>query len=157
LTAISAIADLRTLVYSLRPPALDELGLVGSLQEACRRLGDRPEVLRISVRSDADQLDLPADVEVAVYAIATEAVTNMLRHSSARNCEVSLDLTDPGTGPAERNLTVRVSDDGIGLSEPEPRGGRPGHDAGACRGGRRPPHVPPQPARRPRGGSGPTG
>ena len=112
----SAIADLRTLVYSLRPPALDELGLVGALQESCRRLGDRPEVLRISVRADTDLHDLPADVEVAAYAIAMEAVTNMLRHSSARTCEVRLGLTEPTAG--ERRLILRVSDDGVGMVVP---------------------------------------
>ena len=115
----AAIADLRTLVYSLRPPALDELGLVGALQEACRRLSDRPDVLRITVRSDTEHLDLPADVEVAAYAIVMEAITNMLRHSSARSCEVSLGLPGPDSGQAERHLVVQISDDGVGLPEPD--------------------------------------
>ncbi len=112
----SAIGDLRTLVYALRPPALDELGVVGALQEACRRLGERPDQLAITVRSDHDLVELPADVEVAAYAIAMEAVTNMVRHSSARTCEVYVGLAATNGDGAQ--LAVRVSDDGVGLDPP---------------------------------------
>jgi two-component system NarL family sensor kinase len=80
-----AIDDVRRLVYGLRPPALDELGLAAAL----RRHGD---ALPVSVTVDApDRLpSLPAAVEVAAYRIATEALTNVARHSGAGTARVEL-------------------------------------------------------------------
>jgi signal transduction histidine kinase len=80
-----AIDDVRRLVYGLRPPALDELGLAAAL----RRHGD---ALPVTVTIDApDRLpSLPAAVEVAAYRIATEALTNVARHSGAGTARVEL-------------------------------------------------------------------
>jgi signal transduction histidine kinase len=80
-----AIDDVRRLVYGLRPPALDELGLAAAL----RRHGD---ALPVAVTVDApDRLPaLPAAVEVAAYRIATEALTNVARHSGAGAARVEL-------------------------------------------------------------------
>ena len=74
--ASQALADIRRLVYELRPPALDELGLVSALREQGRRFGS------LSVTIDADERfdDLPAALEVAIYRIASEAITNAARH-----------------------------------------------------------------------------
>jgi two-component system, NarL family, sensor kinase len=81
-----AIADIRRLVYGLRPPALDELGLVGAVRRFATQLdGD--------VRIDVDAGDpppLPAAVEVAAYRIATEAITNVVRHSGGRHAVLSV-------------------------------------------------------------------
>jgi signal transduction histidine kinase len=97
------IADLRGLVYGLRPPALDELGLAGSLR---LHLAALAEESTLEVALDADEkLSLPAAVEVAVYRSASEAVTNAVRHSTARQCRVS--LTTSGA-----NIVLTVDDDG---------------------------------------------
>ena len=102
------VADIRRLVYELRPPALDELGLVGALAAHGGQL-DRSSDLRVEVTTRPDPLgDLPAAVEVAAYRIAREAVTNIARHAAATTCRVSLELTD-GT------LVIRVVDDGVGV------------------------------------------
>ncbi|MDP9373135.1 MAG: sensor histidine kinase, partial [Chloroflexota bacterium] len=102
--AQEAIADIRRLVHALRPPALDELGLVAALrQHAAGPLG-----LGVTVEAPAALPPLPAAVEVAAYRIAQEAVTNAARHARARSCVVRLT-------PETAALRVEVADDGVGL------------------------------------------
>jgi signal transduction histidine kinase len=109
----TAVADVRRLVDGLRPPAIDDLGLVGAVRLAADRLSANgsPEV---SVESDGALEELPAAVEVAAYRIATEAMTNAVRHAGAAHCSVRL------VGGSD--LTVIVEDDGAGLP-PERRDG----------------------------------
>ncbi|MEO5918552.1 MAG: GAF domain-containing sensor histidine kinase [Candidatus Limnocylindrales bacterium] len=106
-----ALGDIRRLVDALRPPALDELGLVGALRAGADRLGMDP-----AIRVDApDPLpDLPAAVEVAAYRIALEAMTNVTRHAEATVCRVHLTATT-ATGDTGRMLEISVTDDGRGL------------------------------------------
>lgn len=110
------IGDIRSLVYGLRPPALDELGLVAALRECGQRFdlgADAPEV----TVSASDLPALPAAVEVAAYWIVNEALTNVVRHAGAARCTVRLWMDEPaGT------LHAAVVDDGRGL----PAGWRPG-------------------------------
>jgi len=103
----NAIADIRNLVYALRPPALDELGLVGALREQAALLGESTG-LEIAVASP-HLPELPPAVEVAAYRIVTEALTNVARHAQASRCDVELDLRD--------GLEIDVYDDGIGFAE----------------------------------------
>jgi signal transduction histidine kinase len=106
----ACVKDIRRLVYALRPPTLDELGLLPALQEYAVRLGDRDA--DVSVVVEATPLPpLPAAVEAAAYRIAVEALTNVARHAAARHCVLRLEAED-GTRPA---LLLRVSDDGIGI------------------------------------------
>ena len=97
------VADVRRLVHDLRPPALDDLGLVGALSQQADRMRMRTRVL-------ADDLDaLPAAVEVAAFRIAGEAMTNVDRHAAATECTVRLRRD----GDA---LLVEVTDDGAGIA-----------------------------------------
>jgi two-component system, NarL family, sensor kinase len=106
------IAEVRRLVDGLRPPALDQLGLVTALRQRAEEgtVTARSGRHRLHWRVEADgELDpLPAAVEVAAYRIVLEAVTNAIRHSNAENCIVRLRRED-GT------LVVVVRDDGTGL------------------------------------------
>jgi signal transduction histidine kinase len=107
----TALADIRRLVDGLRPPALDELGLVGAIAGQASRLeggtGSGPATT-ITVEGRPSPLpDLPAAVEVAAYRIAVEALTNAVRHAEARSCAVRL--------VAGEQLVVEVVDDGQGL------------------------------------------
>ena len=104
----TAIADIRRLVHGLRPPALDELGLVGALQREAERIGSDGTGPRIDVDVPEQLPALPAAVEVAAYRIAQEALTNVVRHAAARVCTVRL-----AADAAE--LTLEVTDDGTGL------------------------------------------
>ncbi|MEV0284615.1 sensor histidine kinase [Kribbella sp. NPDC050820] len=101
----AALADVRRLVYDLRPPSLDELGLVRAIEQQAERF--RLGGLAVSV--DADALGpLPAGVEVAAYRIASEALTNVARHAEASRCDITLRVD--GTA-----LELSVSDDGVGI------------------------------------------
>jgi two-component system, NarL family, sensor kinase len=102
-----SIADIRRLVYDLRPPALDQLGLVPALEEYAARLGERG-ALRVFV-SAPSMPALPAAVEVAAYRIATEALTNVARHSGARSTFVAFAVSDA-------QLQLSVVDDGVGVN-----------------------------------------
>ncbi len=100
------ITEIRRLVYALRPPALDELGLVGALREHIAQY-DQPHELSVTVEAPNDLPSLPAAVEVAAYYIVLEAFTNVARHSQARNCCIRLSIAD--------GLRLEISDDGNGL------------------------------------------
>lgn len=105
------VAEVRRLVYELRPPALDQLGLAGALQAHVVQL-NHPQNLQILITADPDPLPpLSAAVEVAAFRIALEAITNVVRHARARQCEVCLLLV----GNGRPHLHIEVSDDGIGL------------------------------------------
>ena len=109
-----SLDEVRRIARELRPEALDDLGLVNALIALCNRVGaqDGP-----TVRRDL-QGNLPAltpDVELVVYRIAQEGLTNALRHSDARSVTVSL-KADAET------LTLRVADDGTGMPPQLPGG-----------------------------------
>lgn len=101
-----ALTDVRRLVEGLRPPALDELGLVGALRHQVDRLEESLPV--VSIEASAQLPDLPAAVEVAAYRIAVEALTNVVRHAAARTCRIAMVVNG--------GLTIEVEDDGRGLS-----------------------------------------
>ncbi len=106
-----ALSDIRRLVDALRPPALDELGLVGAIQAQAGHLGPEPA---LAVAAAGPLPELPAAVEVAAYRIAVEAMTNAARHAHAQACHVR--LADTGeTGPGRRALEIEITDDGRGL------------------------------------------
>jgi signal transduction histidine kinase len=118
----AAITDIRRLVYALRPPTLDELGLVGAIRQYAAQY-DLPGTphefdgcLRVAVEAPEQLPALPAAVEVAAYRIVQEALTNVARHAQARSCRICLSL------PGGHDLQVEVSDDGVGLPK-EPRAG----------------------------------
>ena len=97
-----ALDDIRRLVHGLRPPALDNLGLVGALELHLSHL--TPAHCRVAVHAEALPC-LPAGPEVAAYRIAVEAVTNTIRHTTASSCNVRIS-TEGDT------LVVTICDDG---------------------------------------------
>jgi signal transduction histidine kinase len=119
-----AITDIRRVVYGLRPPALDDLGLVAGLREQARDIGartrrsDGSQALTIDVLAD-DVPPIAAAVEVAAYRIAVEGMTNVLRHSGASHCTVRLTA---GAGLDAMVLEVMVEDDGCGMDLDGPTG-----------------------------------
>jgi two-component system, NarL family, sensor kinase len=100
------LADIRRIAYNLRPPALDELGLVGALKAHIASY-NQVQGLQITLEAPENPPPLPAAVEVAAYRIALEAMTNVSRHAGARHCCVRLSLPD--------DLCLEVTDDGSGL------------------------------------------
>jgi signal transduction histidine kinase len=115
----ATVGDVRRLVYDLRPPALDELGLIEAIRErASRYYGVGDEGFRATVEAPDELPPLPAAVEVAAYRIVQEALTNVSRHARANACTVRLACTDSPS----RALTIEVTDDGVGLPD-TPQGG----------------------------------
>jgi signal transduction histidine kinase len=117
-----AITDIRRLVYDLRPPQLDELGLVVAIQELVLRLTEsayagsprRDQSLNVTVEMPDSLPPLRAAVEVAAYRIAAEALTNVVRHAEATSCVLHLECRDM--------LVLEIRDDGRGFPRDKPRG-----------------------------------
>ena len=111
----TAVDDVRRLVYGLRPPALDELGLVRARPAAGRPAGPAlPRHRHPRGRRCRRCPPLSAATEVAAYRIAVEAVTNSVRHAGARTCRVRVG--------ADGALQVEVVDDGTGIAAGTPPG-----------------------------------
>jgi signal transduction histidine kinase len=134
----AAVGDIRRLVYDLRPPALDELGLVAAIRERAAQYNHHhgsAGSLQVIVEAGAPLPCLPAAVEVAAYRITQEALMNVVRHAHARTCQIRLSVNDPMTAhnrrqagghfpapvtaqqPAAAMLSLEIIDDGIGLAE----------------------------------------
>ncbi|MDP8939206.1 MAG: histidine kinase, partial [Actinomycetota bacterium] len=99
-------AEVRRSVHGLRPPALDELGLIPTLREIAAQYGQN--ALSVRVEAPEDLPPLPATVEVAAYRIAHEAMTNVVRHAGANECAVRIALEDD-------TLSLDVTDNGRGV------------------------------------------
>jgi signal transduction histidine kinase len=108
----AAVVDVRRLVYALRPPALDELGLVGALRLLASQY-QRPD-LHVSLDAPDALPPLLAAAEVAVYRIVQEALTNVVRHAQASACAVSLAV--------RAGLEVTIRDNGQGMPAQQPLG-----------------------------------
>jgi two-component system NarL family sensor kinase len=104
------IQDVRGLVYNLRPPALDQLGLTAAIRARAEYLarpgGANAGGMHLEVVEDQSMDGLPAAVEVAAFWIVVEAVSNAVRHSGAKHCRIWL--------TRNRDLHLQVEDDGHG-------------------------------------------
>lgn len=114
----STIDEIRTLVHDLRPPTLDELGLVGAIRiridelnkPALTTAGERrADSLLIGLNTPSSLPGMPAAVEVAVYRIVTESLANVVKHAKATSCMVRLDVS-----PA-KELLIEITDNGSGI------------------------------------------
>jgi two-component system sensor histidine kinase UhpB len=110
-----SLDEVRRIARELRPEALDDLGLVNALIALCNRIGaqDGGPIVRRELQSKLPALS--PEVELVIYRIAQESLTNALRHSGARSVTVSL-AADAET------LTLRVIDDGKGIALGLPSG-----------------------------------
>ncbi|MEP6843190.1 MAG: histidine kinase [Pseudolysinimonas sp.] len=99
-----ALDEVRRLVYDLRPPALDELGLVGALEEHAQRHSSAEILTSVPIGP------LPAAVEVAAYRIVLEALTNAARHAPGARTTVTIDRGDD-------SVVLQISDSGPGMPE----------------------------------------
>lgn len=122
----SAIEEIRRLVYALRPPLLDQLGLAAAVRAQAAQCNSSDangendaedgSSLRVKVEGPEELPPLPAAVEVAAYRIVQEALTNVVHHARAHRCLVRLQMNDA--------LQVEIVDDGVGLHQ------RPGEGEG---------------------------
>jgi signal transduction histidine kinase len=104
----SAAAELRAVVSNLVPPALIELGVVGAVEELI-------ESMPIPVESDFDVPDrIGVGVEMTAYLVVAEALSNIIKHSGASACAVTVRVDDDD-GQGEGLLVVTIFDNGVGL------------------------------------------
>ena len=101
------VADIRRLVYALRPPVLDEFGLVSAIREHTAQYSG-PKGIRVTFDVTEPMPPLPAAVEVAAYRIALEAFTNIVKHARASACRVLIRIENS-------SLLLEISDNGKGL------------------------------------------
>jgi two-component system sensor histidine kinase UhpB len=102
-----SLEDVRRISRELRPEALDDLGLVNALIALCSRVTEQSG-LRIRRLLEAPAVELPPEVELAIYRIAQEALTNVMRHSGATEVDLSL-VRENG------DLLLSIKDNGRGL------------------------------------------
>ncbi len=100
----AAITEVRRAVDGLRPPAVDEVGLVGAIRQRAATLST--ERLLFEVDSPSALPAVPAAVEVAAFRIASEAMNNVARHSGATRCRVEI--------ACDQSLDLTVADNGHG-------------------------------------------
>jgi signal transduction histidine kinase len=113
--AQAALAEMRALIFELRPESLEQNGLVAVLMRQADSLRVRH---RVEVTAHlGDEPPGPLEVKQAVYRIAQEALHNIVKHARASHVEVHLDCRD-GV------LRLEVHDDGAGF---DPDGEFPGH------------------------------
>jgi signal transduction histidine kinase len=102
----TAIGQTRELAYGLRPPILDDQGLVAAIRDRLRPA--TMENPRITIHAPEDRMALPAAVELAALRIVQEAVSNVRRHASASACVITLEAS-------ASELTIEIADDGVGI------------------------------------------
>ena len=108
-----ALSQVRDLSNLLRPSVLDTLGLVPALRDLVDDFGRRTRIGATLVCADVLS-DLPPEIEVALYRVVQEGLTNVARHARATSVSV-------GVESVQGQLRVRVADDGLGLEgEPTP-------------------------------------
>lgn len=125
-TSQQALREMRLMLHKLRPPDLDEEGLVGALQQRLDEVETRANVeAHLIIEGDLDEL--PDAVEDQLYRIAQEALNNALKHSaatlltvriSADEDDIQLEISDDGRG---FDVIVAQEDGGMGLQNIEER------------------------------------
>lgn len=102
--------DVRRFSHALRPVYLEEAGLAAALEMLARE-AKTPEGVQVRFETIGDTRRLPAEIELALYRIAQEALTNAIKHAQARQILVQMDFND--------GVLLRVKDDGAGFVQPE--------------------------------------
>lgn len=105
-TAAAALAEMRALIFQLRPPGLAEQGLVAALQQHVVSL-DRREGLNVKFQVDGEERHARG-VEQAIYRIVQEALNNVVKHAGTCHVEVHLELL-------QERISLLISDDGRGF------------------------------------------
>lgn len=104
--ATGSLGELRRLINDLRPPQLDDMGLVAALRWLTERFQDRDKPA-VSLEVEGDTFSLPSEVETTLFRIAQEGLTNAIKHARAEHIWIRLNFDD---GPA-----LSVCDDGVGF------------------------------------------
>ncbi|MFC5464668.1 sensor histidine kinase [Lederbergia graminis] len=104
----SALYEVRRIIYDLRPMALDDLGLVPTLQKYLATIEEYHKVIKIDFIHIGEDKRLPQKYEVALFRLIQESVQNAIKHANASLIKVKLEM-------CSENLSVIVQDNGIGF------------------------------------------
>jgi two-component system NarL family sensor kinase len=107
-----AIHEVRGISENLRPSELDELGLIAALRALCEDFVERTQVV-VKLEAPAEQVRFSSDIELTLYRIVQEALTNVEKHAEATNVKLALNWD-------EWFLTLCIRDDGRGLASYRP-------------------------------------
>lgn len=110
----SSLQELRKIIFNLRPSSLDDLGLQAVTKRFCEEFQDNTGI-KTEFRFFGDIRRLSSDIEITLFRVIQEALTNVRKHSRAKNCIVKLEF-----GNEKTNLVV--ADDGIGFDASEKNG-----------------------------------
>lgn len=102
--------EVSTVAYLLHPPVLEDLGLASALRWLADGFSKRARVA-VGFLPPRKSKRLPQNVEIALYRVAQEGLTNVVRHSGAKKVEVRLTQTP-------KVVTLEISDDGRGIERP---------------------------------------
>ena len=118
-----ALAEMRALIFQLRPEALHEEGLTAAVRKHAAALAAR-EGVDVRVYAEDDRLPLDEVAEEELFRVVQEAVTNCVKHAQPHHVDIRLAgiASDPGT------LVVEVDDDGVGFEPSDPHPGHLGLD-----------------------------
>lgn len=103
-----ALAEMRLLIFELRPGALSEEGLAAALLKHTAAVSAR-EGLKIDVQAPDDRLGLDTEVEEQLYRLAQEALHNVVKHASATHVAIHLSCDD------DHGVVLEIIDDGVGF------------------------------------------
>jgi signal transduction histidine kinase len=118
----AAVGEIRELIYGLRPPVLDDVGLHGAIAELVERVRLQHSQPHVRLDLPDEQIPLPAAVEVASYRIVQEALTNVVRHARASHCVLRLIYRGADGASAHLHtanasqLVLEIQDDGVGIA-----------------------------------------
>ena len=104
------VDDIRRICGSLRPPTIDSLGLTAALQSYAREWAKRTGI-EVEVHLKLNPGRLPEPIELSIFRIIQEALSNIQRHAQATHVEITLEHSSP------RTLMVSIADNGCGLTE----------------------------------------
>ncbi len=107
-----AIEEVRRISMDLRPSLLDDIGTLATLSWFCRQFQHVYESMRIELRLDIKESDIPPPLKVAIFRIVQEAMNNCAKYSSASRIHISLINT-------ESEIELAVEDDGQGFDYAE--------------------------------------
>jgi PAS domain S-box-containing protein len=103
-----SISEVRNLAYDLRPPGLDQFGLVRTLFTYCEDFSQNNGIKIDFIAAGLDDLNLEADIQINLYRLIQEALYNVKKHADANGVTIRLVASSP-------NLMLRIIDDGRGF------------------------------------------
>lgn len=106
-----SLADVRQIIFDLRPMVLDDLGLLPTLRKFIPEIAKR-EGLSVELNLKGKERRLPSGIEVAVFRLIQEVINNVIKHAQATKFKVDVELT-------KGNIKFRIQDDGVGFIEEE--------------------------------------